>query len=164
MKKIKIVFFLLSSVFILAQKINSSRFPDLENKIGTHFPIEIFEDSSGNRFSKNFLVGKPTLINFWATTCEPCIEELPYLNQIRKDLGENINLLAITYSSNESVTKFLQKRDFDFTHITGALKQLQSYFPVIRSPMSFVIDKNGNILKIYGSVNSDNYSSVIATL
>lgn len=45
--------------------------------------------------------GKPTLISIWASWCPPCIAEAPYLNKIRKDLGDRYNFVYINRSDGD---------------------------------------------------------------
>ncbi len=164
MKKFALIILIINSFLCLAQRKMFNRFPDLENKMGTHFPIEIFKKNDSKNYSSSYLKGKPTLVNFWSTTCEPCLEELPYLKEIETTLGSKVNFVAITYDSKEKVNKFLSKKSFNFLHITDALPQLKLLLPIIRNPMSFIIDRNGNIKEIYGSINGDNLELIEESL
>ena len=60
------------------------------------------------------LQGKPVWLNFWFTTCKPCIEEMPVMNRIREEFGDRIHTLAITFEPQDKVVPFLQKHAFDF--------------------------------------------------
>lgn len=66
------------------------------------------------------LQGKPIWLNFWFTTCKPCIEEMPVMNRIRQEFGDRIHTVAITFEPQEKVEPFLQKRAFDFDHAIEA--------------------------------------------
>ncbi|WP_051349283.1 TlpA family protein disulfide reductase [Chryseobacterium gregarium] len=118
--------------------------PSLENKIGTRFPIEDYTNQKGEKFTPDALKGKNSLINFWSASCEPCIEELPYLNRLKERLGNKANFIAITYDSHEKTAQFLSKREFNFLHITDSGKQLNSYFPLIRNLMTFILDNRNH--------------------
>lgn len=158
------LFLLILSISIAAQQRQFRTFPDLEKKIGQHFPIENYKNQKGENFKPDYLEGKFTLINFWSTTCEPCIKELPYLNSLGETLHENVNFIAITHDSNEKVEKFLAKQKFDFQHITNSLQELKSYFPLLRNPMTFIIDKNGNIKEITGTVDETKFDTLVKIL
>ncbi len=145
------------SVIFNAQKRQFWTYPDLENKIGTHFPIENYKNSEGKNFNSNDLKGKISFINFWSTHCEPCVEELPYLNKLKELSGETINFIAITYDSKEKVNQFLTKKPFNFQHITDSGQELKSYFTLLRNPMTFMVDKNGNIQEITGTIEETKF-------
>lgn len=66
------------------------------------------------------LRGKPVWVNFWFTTCKPCIEEMPVMNRIRDMFGDRIHYLAITFEPHEKVVPFLQKHAFAFDHAIDA--------------------------------------------
>lgn len=69
------LFYCLFSLSLPARQQAFQTFPDLEYRIGQHFPIEEYKDEDGNNFSPDALLGKNTLINFWSTTCVPCIKD-----------------------------------------------------------------------------------------
>lgn len=158
------LFLIMISSFIIAQQRHFQTLPDLEKKIDQHFPIENYKNSKGENFTSNELKGKMTLINFWSTTCEPCIKELPYLNKLKETLGEKVNFIAITQDNNEKVEKFLAKQNFNFQHITNSLQELKSYFSLLRNPMTFIVDKNGNIKEIIGIVDETKFDTIVKIL
>ena len=57
----------------------------------------------GEYFTSEKLKGKPTMINFWFTTCPPCIAEMPVLNKIAEKYKNEINFIAITYETQSNV-------------------------------------------------------------
>lgn len=74
-----------------------------------------FETPTGAPLDLVALRGKPLLLNFWATWCPPCVEELPMLNtfyQAQRARGWNVLGLAIDQPS--SVRKFLERLPLDF--------------------------------------------------
>ncbi|SEV92183.1 Thiol-disulfide isomerase or thioredoxin [Chryseobacterium wanjuense] len=164
MKKIIILFSILFYCLLTAQERYFFIQPDLESKIGKHFPIENYKNQQGENFTSDDLKGKITFINFWSTTCEPCIKELPYLNKLKETLGTQVNFLAITHDSKEKVDKFLAKREFNFSHITDSGQELKSYFPILRNPLTFIIDKNGNVKEITGIVDETKFDTIVKIL
>lgn len=159
MKKFLILFLLSCNFFLIAQTSQFRTFPDMEKKLGTHFPIEDYKDKDGKNFDSNYLKGKNTLINLWFTNCSPCITEIPILNKL-KEAVPNANFIAITHDPLDKVNNFLLKRNYTFFQITDAGKQLQSYLMVQRFPMSFILDKEGNIREITGLVNEDKLETI----
>ncbi len=132
-------------------------------KIGTKFEIQKFKNKDGLNYSEDYLNGKPTLINFWATSCGPCVKEFPDLNRIKKQFKNSVNFVAISFDNSSKVENFLKKHKFDFEQITDSGIQLDS-LKINAIPMSLLLDKNGKILKVYGGLITDNEKEVIETL
>lgn len=86
---------------------------------------------------------------------------LPYLNQLKEKTGNQANFIAITYEPKAKATAFLKNHLFTFRHITDAEKQLKTYFPVLRNPMNFIPDKNGNIKEITGVIDESKMDGIL---
>jgi thiol-disulfide isomerase/thioredoxin len=106
----------------------------------------------GKQISLNDLKGKPTLVNLWFTSCAPCIEEMPVLNEIKTKYGEKFNFLSITFDSEIMVKKFLEKHKFEFAHIVNS-KKLTEKLGFEGYPVNLFLDKNGIVKIIEGNVN-----------
>jgi len=120
--------------------------------IGSHFPIELFKGETGSNFSPDHLKGKPSVVNFWFTSCPPCIEEIPDLHKLKKEFGDSVNFIAVTFDSTKKVNKFLEKSPFfDFIHVTDAQKPIDK-LKIESYPMSFLLNKEGEIVNIYGGL------------
>ena len=159
MKKIAVIFLTISTIVLFGQTIgNESHFPDLQNKIGKHFPIEDLKNENGEKYKSDYLNGNVTFINFWFTTCEPCLEEMPLLNKLEYQLNSDINFVGITFDTKVKVEKFMLKNSFFSKQITDMSPEMQSL--VKRYPMSFIINKDGNIKRIIGIINKDNYEEI----
>lgn len=113
--------------------------------INKPFPNLSLEEYIGETITNDSLQGKPTIINLWFTTCAPCIQEIPTLNQLKEKYGDSLNYLAITYEDRKIVKRFLKKHNFTFNILINGRKLLdnignESY------PKILVIDKN-NIIR-----------------
>ena len=105
----------------------------------------------GTTLPMKSLAGKPMLLNFWATWCPPCIEELPLLNSFyktNKDRGWQV--LGLAVDKLQPVQTFLQKSPLDFpvgmaglagTELTRSLGN-----PAGALPFSVVLSADGSIL------------------
>jgi cytochrome c biogenesis protein CcmG/thiol:disulfide interchange protein DsbE len=119
--------------------------------IGKEYPIKNETTLDGKQISLNDLKGKPTLINLWFTSCSPCIEEMPVLNELKSKYGEKFNFLAITYESESKVKTLLEKHKFEFTHIVNS-KKLTTKLGFNGYPINLFLDKNGVVKIIEGNV------------
>lgn len=120
--------------------------------IGQHFPIESFKDKNDVYFSEDHLKGKPTLVNFWFTDCPPCIGEIPDLYNLKKEFGDSVNFVAITFEGKKSVERFLEKySSFNYFHITNATKPINK-MKIRAYPVTFLLNENGEIVNVYGDL------------
>src|SRR6056297_313421 len=115
------------------------------------------EDTDGNKVTLSALRGKVVLVNFWATWCPPCKEEMPSMERLNKFMSdEDFVMLAINADDNgrEVVPDFLKKNPHDFTVLyddQGAVKQS---YGVYKLPESFIINKDGTIVeKVAGAID-----------
>jgi thiol-disulfide isomerase/thioredoxin len=127
---------------------NQTNSGPLSDYINKDFPKFNLKTLSGEDFSSEQLIGKPTLINFWFTSCAPCIDEIPILNRIAEKYRNDFNFISITFEDEQDVAKFIKKHPYDFKHLVDAGKFTKS--AGIKSyPMNVFLDKNG-VLKYVG--------------
>ncbi|MBF0564260.1 MAG: TlpA family protein disulfide reductase [Nitrospirae bacterium] len=130
---------------------------EADEMIGHAAPDFTLRSLNGEKITLSSLRGKVVLVNFWATWCEPCQEEMPSMNKLYnllKDRGFVILALSIDDSPGP-VKKFLEKMPVNFPILLdkGRRVSVKSY-KVIAQPMSFLIDKKGIVTKKYfGSVD-----------
>lgn len=120
--------------------------------IGKVYPIENETTLNGAQISLNSLKGKPTLINLWFTSCAPCIEEMPVLNELKSKYSDKFNFLSITMDSEEKVMKFLKNHKYDFEHIVNS-KKLTTKLGFSGYPVNLFLDKSGVVKIVEGNVS-----------
>lgn len=91
--------------------------------------------------------GQVVLLNFWATWCEPCREEMPSVEQLRKKLaGRPFVVLAVNVNEPESrVRNFLSRLPLDFPVLMDADGRTTTAWKVRILPASFLIARDGRI-------------------
>ncbi|MGN0822151.1 MAG: TlpA family protein disulfide reductase [Candidatus Gallimonas sp.] len=79
----------------------------------TPFTLELYQTANENTvFSIEASKGKVTVINFWETTCDPCVEELPYFEKVNREYNGEIVMVAVHSTHvTEPVQKFIDKED-----------------------------------------------------
>lgn len=106
-------------------------------------PLSTFVDLDGQAVELSDFKGKKVLLNFWATWCRPCIEEMPALLRAQEQLtSENYVLLLASDQSLEKIKAFRAKKGFDFTFLkfNGQLSDMN----VDALPATFIYNEAGN--------------------
>lgn len=107
----------------------------------------------GNTLDSAALKGKVTLVNFWATTCTTCVQEMPELvSTYRKYQARGLETVAVamSYDPVEWVLNFSKTRQLPFKVALDPKGELaQQWGEVKLTPTTFVIDKQGQIVKRY---------------
>lgn len=109
---------------------------------------------NGKKLNSESLKDKPTVINFWFSNCTPCIEEIPLLNKIKSEFGEEVNFISITFQNKNEVNEFLKANDFNFTHVIESKEYLKK-FGFFGYPKTLILDKNLIITEIEKMIPKD---------
>jgi len=110
------------------------------------WPLELISASDEKYIRKDY-TGKVTLVNFWATWCPPCVEEIPSLNSLRKKMqGKPFELISVNYAEDEHrVKEFLKKVNVDFPVLLDETGRVSAQWNVLVYPATFVISPDGKI-------------------
>lgn len=97
------------------------------------------------------LKGEVLYVDFWASWCPPCAQSFPFMNQLRKDFGEQgLRIIGVNLDENVAdADKFLAKHAPEFTIVTDPTKQCAKDFDVIAMPSSYLIDRDGVVRYIH---------------
>ena len=138
MKKIIGIIFLMISLVSFS---NSAKAPDfnLKDQYGVVHSLENYK-------------GKVIFLNFWATWCPPCKKEMPDIENIYKEYGENkkdVVILGVNSEKENEAKKFLKDKGYTFPTVIDENSEVMRKYFIQAFPTSFVIDKEGNV---YGYV------------
>ena len=89
--------------------------------------------------------GKVVVLNFWATWCPPCIEEIPSLNQLQRQMPQLVVLGVSMDEDADAYRQFLTEHQIDFMTIRDPARRINALYGTKRFPESYVIDRNGQI-------------------
>ena len=135
------------------------------HKVPKTYDNVIFLDKKDKKINISDFKGNLLILNFWATWCEPCKEEMPSLNnlQINTELDRlKIFTINIGNENMEKVNKFFLDLNIqNFEPYFDPPTTLAKKFSLRRVPTSILIDKNGKeFARIIGSVDFDNLALV----
>lgn len=96
--------------------------------------------------------GRPIILNFWASWCEPCENEMPELDNFYKKYSEDVVVMGVNITSQEmseqSVRDFVDELDVSFPVLLDTEGIFRNY-RVMNLPTTYFIDSNGKILDSY---------------
>lgn len=116
-------------------------------------PQVTFTNLNGEKFTSQSLRGKVVMVNFWATSCVTCIKEMPQMVETYnkyKDQGLEFVAVAMSYDPPNYVLNYVQTRGLPFQVALDTQGELAKSFGDVKlTPTTFVINKNGDIIKRY---------------
>ena len=120
---------------------------DLKPWPGGPTPALSLKDMEGRPQSLEAYRGKVVIVNFWATWCEPCREEMPSLNKLRKSLeGQPVQMFAINVAEGEArINGFLEKVPLDFPVLLDRESTVLKAWKVRLMPATFILGKDGRV-------------------
>lgn len=151
MKKIIGIIFLMISLVSFS---NSAKAPDfnLKDQYGVVHSLENYK-------------GKVIFLSFWATWCPPCKKEMPDIENIYKEYGENkkdVVILGVNSEKENEVKKFLKDKGYTFPTVIDENSEVMRKYFIQAFPTSFVIDKEGNVYGyVMGGLTKEQIKQVI---
>src|SRR5690606_30720483 len=86
-----------------------------ESDVASAFFTRSFQDATGATVPMKQYQGKPVLINFWATWCPPCVDEMPVLDELQHEFGtEKLRIVGIGIDSASNIADFSQKHKIKY--------------------------------------------------
>lgn len=130
------------------------------------FSLESATD--GKKMDSKELKGKVVLINFWATWCPPCREEIPSLIKLQDEFGPKglaVVGLSVDQGGVANVQKFIKKAGINYPILMADSATNRSFGGVFGIPASFIFDKEGNLVKSFpGLVSGEALTQTLKTL
>jgi peroxiredoxin len=103
-------------------------------------------DLHGKTWSMKDLRGMVVLVNFWATWCPPCRKEMPDLDGLFRQFGEQgLVILAVSDEPEEKVKPFIEERNIRYPILLDPDRKINTLFQIDSIPMSFLYDREGNL-------------------
>ena len=117
---------------------------------GSTAPDFTLKDLNGKEVRLSDLRGKIVVLNFWATWCPPCREEVPSLMRLNQAMaGKQFQMLAVSQDEGgkEAVEAYFKKSSNSLPALIDSDQKVGKRYGLTGVPETFIIDKNGIILK-----------------
>ena len=134
--------------------------------IGKQAPTFELLDLDGRSVSLAHDSNQPTILNFWATWCQPCIAEHPVLVAAAKRHSGRVRFLGVVYQDDpELIRTFVNRRGSWGPSLVDRQSQVAVAYGVYGAPETFFIDSEGTIVeKIAGPLGSQGLEALIAKI
>ncbi|HUH73555.1 MAG TPA: TlpA disulfide reductase family protein [Chitinophagales bacterium] len=103
------------------------------------------ETLSGEAVNLENIKNKVIVLNFWATWCAPCVQEMPMFDNLHESMkGQDVEFILASDESTGRISSFVQRKGF--TSPVYRLTEKMKTYGVYTIPMTYIFDKNGNIV------------------
>jgi cytochrome c biogenesis protein CcmG/thiol:disulfide interchange protein DsbE len=124
---------------------------EIKGKLAPEFSLESLQ---GQTVHLADFRGKAVLLNFWATWCQPCKIEMPWLEQMQQQYGpQGLQIVGIAMddASKEDIAKFAKEMGVNYPILLGKESVGDAYGGVQFLPSTFFIDRNGKFVdRVFG--------------
>jgi cytochrome c biogenesis protein CcmG/thiol:disulfide interchange protein DsbE len=113
-------------------------------RIGTVAPNFTVQDSD-RKVALNDFHGKVVVLNFWATWCPPCVEEMPSLSQLQQRMKDKgVTVLAVSVDvSTDKYQSFISEHNLHLLTVRDGNQQSNTLYGTFKFPETYIIDRNG---------------------
>jgi peroxiredoxin len=116
---------------------------------GQEAPDFQLTDSKGKTWSLRGLRGRPVLLNFWATWCAPCVEEMPSIENLVKRVGDGLTVVTVSLDEDwETVRRFFP-HGTSLSVLLDASKEVPKKYGTEKYPETFLIDSEGRVQHLF---------------
>jgi thiol-disulfide isomerase/thioredoxin len=136
----------------------------------TNLYAQSLNDLSGKQQALSQWKGKPLLVNFWASWCAPCVQEMPELSELAaKDGGKHVNVIGIGIDSPANLNEFVKKTKVSYPLYVGGMSgtDLSRELGNVNGglPFTVLIGPDGQVRKTYvGRLKFDQLRADLAKL
>src|SRR3989338_6910481 len=134
--------------------------------IGKTAPDFELETLEGKKTKLSDYRGKKVILNFWASWCPPCREEMPEFQRIYSENRDKLVVVGVNLQeSRENAEAFIEKLSITFPILLDPNSQVKDMYNVFTQPVTYFIDESGKIVdKKFGPLTSEEIDEKIAKM
>jgi thiol-disulfide isomerase/thioredoxin len=105
-------------------------------------------DGNGKSVKLSDYVGKPIVLNFWASWCGPCKSEMPEFQQVFAEMGEQVQFLMVNATASDTMAdakSFINQYGYTFPVVFDTRGEALYTYGVDAFPTTFFLDKTGTV-------------------
>ena len=135
----------------------------------TRLPDLALADAAGRSHRLSDYRGKPLLLNFWASWCEPCRREIPLLEALHRSRGDAVQVVGVAVDFRSDALKFAQAQGIDYPLLMGENGGLAAANAVgvgeLALPFTVITDGRGDIVTVkLGELHQDEADLILTRL
>ncbi|MBE6625678.1 MAG: TlpA family protein disulfide reductase [Ruminococcaceae bacterium] len=136
------------------EETDESEIPDETDEVAgdpvLELPDSTFYDMDGNAVNLSDFLGKPMIVNFWATWCGPCKSEMPHFQEMYEEYGDRVEFIMINATDGyrdtvESVGSFMEDNGYTFPVYCDSDFDAINTYGVYAFPSTIVINADGSV-------------------
>jgi len=113
--------------------------------------------------------GKITIVNFWATWCPPCREEMPHMQSFYEKHHEEVEILAVNVTNMDdgrpAIEQFVQEHELTFPILLDESGEVGLTYEIMTLPTSYILDAEGRVFqKIIGAMDEQVMNELVEAL
>lgn len=149
-RSIILALLLVALVFALVTNLNQDKeIYEIGDKAPDFELVQISENNEQEIIRLSELEGKGVMLNFWATYCEPCEAEMPYMESLYPEYVDDIEIVAVSLDASDLVIhRFIDKYDLTFPIVHDTNSDVLDLYNVGPIPSTFFINADGEIVDI----------------
>jgi peroxiredoxin len=159
MTSVKIDQFLKAAILVMSAALVFVLYNSLHERIvnvGDSAPDFSITADNGRTITNSNFGGRLLVLNFWATWCQPCVEEVPSLDQFAREMSNSgVVVLGVSMDSNPKLYRdFLSRSHVSFMTARDPAAKISTDYGTFKFPESYIIDSKGKVVqKIIGATN-----------
>lgn len=109
-------------------------------------------DIDGNEVKLSDFIGRPIVLNFWASWCGPCKYEMPHFQTLYEELGEDVQFLMVNLADGyqetvESGSEYVEKNNYTFPVYYDTSLEAAYNYTIYSIPVTYFINRDGEIVE-----------------
>ena len=127
-------------------------------------------DAKGNQVHLSDFIGKPVVLNFWASWCPPCKDEMPHFNKAYATYKNDVIFIMVDLTDGQRETQvigqaYVNEQGYNFPVYFDNKQSAAKAYNIRSIPATYLIDSNGNIITNYeGGIDEKTLKEAIGTI